>query len=237
MRRGLTIGVLVLTAGLLAALPPVMAAARDDCAFPETIDPKARYLFFMHGLITEQQGLQANHPQYGAYDYTGIIQAFQDRGFRVVSEVRPPGTAGLDYARRVAAQVKTLLDAGVPPDRVTICGFSKGGAIVLHVAVALQNPAIKYVVMAGCGKTGTFTYSGYKRFLDRAAERLKGRFLSILDVESDQVAGSCEAAFKLAGSEVKYREIDAGSGKGHGLFYKPRPEWLEPVLNWIEQAE
>lgn len=39
-------------------------------ALPATIDPQARYIFFMHGKIVEQKGVaSANSAEYGFYQY------------------------------------------------------------------------------------------------------------------------------------------------------------------------
>lgn len=59
---------------------------------------------------------------------------------------------------------------------------------------------------------------------------MKGRMLSLYDA-SDTLAGSCQPAFKQAPG-VAGRELVLRLGKGHGAFYAPQKEWLEPVLEW-----
>jgi hypothetical protein len=113
-------------------------------------------------------------------------------------------------------------------------GFSKGGVITLFGSARLQNPRVNFVVMAGCGK-GPFERA-YARVLKQAAGSLQGRFLSIYDV-SDQVADTCEIAFTLASKEMTSTEIELRTGLGHGLFYRPRKVWLDPVVDWINRAQ
>ncbi len=164
------------------------AKATSSYEMPPTVDPSARYFFFLHGMIAEKSGPYGEHPQHGAYDYYGILKAFANRGFTVISEIRPMGTNPSRYAEKVARQVETLLAAGIPPEHITVTGFSKGGVITFFVSARLRNPRVNFVVMAGCGK-GPFGHA-YTRVLRRAVPSLHGRFLSIYD-DSDQAADTC----------------------------------------------
>jgi hypothetical protein len=206
------------------------AKAKSSYEIPPTVDPSVRYLFFLHGMIVEKSGPYGEHPQHGAYDYYGILKAFADLGFRVISEIRPMGTDPSRYADKVARQVETLLTAGVPPEYITVAGFSKGGVITLFVSARLQNPRVNFLVMAGCGK-GLFGHT-YTRVLRRTGPSLQGRFLSMYD-DSDQAADTCKMAFAMTSGGKTSMEIKLRTGLGHGLFYRPRKDWIEPVVNWI----
>jgi hypothetical protein len=94
---------------------------------PDHPDASKRYLFYLHGRIIELQGRKAVSPDYGPYEYDGILRALAEAGFEVISEVRPSDT-GLEYGKKIAAQARSLLAAKVPPEHITIAGFSKGGA-------------------------------------------------------------------------------------------------------------
>src|SRR5882724_6168777 len=50
------------------------------------IDPKAKYLFYLHGRIIENQGIRPTDPRYGVYEYQQILDTLKDKGFIVVSE-------------------------------------------------------------------------------------------------------------------------------------------------------
>jgi hypothetical protein len=210
------------------------AKASSSYDIPPTVDPSARYLFFLHGMNVEKSGPYGEHPQHGAYDYYGILKAFADLGFTVISEIRPMGTNPSRYAEKVARQVETLLAGDVPPEHIIITGFSKGGVITFFVSARLVNPRVNFVVMAGCGK-GRFQHS-YTRVLRQVAPYLQGRFLSIYD-GSDQAADTCKMAFAMASGGTTSMEIKLRTGLGHGLFYRPRKDWLEPVIDWINRVE
>lgn len=90
------------------------------------------------------------------------------------------------------------------------------------------------MVMAGCGK-GPFERA-YTRVLRQAAPSLQGRFLSIYDA-GDQEADTCQRAFEKASKGVASTEIKLSTGLGHGLFYRARDDWLEPVVDWINRKQ
>src|SRR5689334_21666657 len=59
---------------------------------PDNIDAKGRYLFYLHGLIVENEGVRPTSPKFGVYEYEEILETFKNRGFIVISEPRPKGT-------------------------------------------------------------------------------------------------------------------------------------------------
>lgn len=207
-------------AGLIS-LPLAESKGSILTDLPARVDASRRYLFYLHGAILERQGRNAVQPEYGRYEYDAILEGLAGRGLVVISEVRPSGT-GLDYAKKVADQARRLLAGGVSPDHVTIAGFSKGGALTLLSAAELQDPRVAFVVMAGCGANEAVL---------AAAGRMKGRMLSLYD-EADREAGSCQATFARASAELQTREIRFTTGRGHGLFYGARAEWLDLVAQW-----
>ena len=73
---------------------------------PKAIDPKANYLFYLHGAIVESEGKRPKHSTYGYYEYERILEALAKRGFKVISERRPKGTKSVRYAEKVTLQVK-----------------------------------------------------------------------------------------------------------------------------------
>jgi poly(3-hydroxybutyrate) depolymerase len=96
---------------------------------PQKVDAKAKYLFYLHGAIIENEGVNAVSPRFGAYEYEQILNTFVNKGFVVISEPRPRGTDIEKYAAKVVGQVNALLKAGVPPQHITIVGGSRGGQI------------------------------------------------------------------------------------------------------------
>lgn len=214
---------LVLFAVFLAA--PSWAISFDEVM--KSVDTKAKYLFYLHGAIVETQGKGASSPRYGDYRYDSIVEHFEDRGLVVIEEVRPKVNP-VKYASKIVTQVRQLMAAGVPPRNITVSGFSKGGYITLLVASSLNNADVGYAIMAGCGK-GKFARS-FDLFLEKKrGARLRGRIFSIY-ATSDLDAGSCRPAIEQAnGIGLTFREHHLRNSRGHGVFYQPRPEWVDPV--------
>jgi hypothetical protein len=205
---------------------PTATASLADYAFPEQIDPAGQYLFYLHGKIIEDQGLPAVSPDYGEYEYAAILQRLSNQGFRVISEQRPKDTDGWEYAQRVTEQVSELLDAGVPPENITIVGASKGAGIAIFVSNQVKNEQVNYVPMAICAP-------------DTVAELIQeqvvlyGNVLSIYD-SVDEYAGSCAELFEYSQGKGlgRHEEIVLQVGSGHGVLYQPLDEWVMPVVEW-----
>lgn len=186
---------------------------------PSAIDPRARYVLYLHGRILEEQGRRAVSPDYGAYELDSILASLAARGFSAIAEVRK-GEVGREYAKRVAGQVRRLLDAGVPPSNVTVVGASKGGWLALETAAELGRDDVAFVVLAGCGASTV-----------ALGKHLRGRILSVID-EGDRFDPSCEKTFAAAPQLRGRKEVVAHLGLGHGLVYNPRLEWLDPLVEW-----
>lgn len=208
--------------------------ARFFYDLPWEIKPSAKYVFFLHGKTVEMEGPYSVHPHFGIYDYHGIVKSFQNEGFTVIGEIRPKGIKLDKYAGKIVRQIKTLLANGIPPEQITVVGFSKGNAITLLVSATLMNPNVNFVVMSGCHHKRTLAQGPYKKGINRSVRSMKGRFLSIYD-DSDPKCAACRRIFKNISDNSKFKKIELKSGMGHRLFYRPRKEWLEPVMEWIHE--
>ena len=185
---------------------------------PEKPDPKARYVFYLHGRILEVQGRRAVSPDFGPYQYDAILSALAARGATVIAEVRKDG-AGREFVDRVVAQVRALKAAGVPSRRIGVVGASKGAGMTLQVSAALADPDVAYVVLAGCSV--------------ETPAALRGRILSIYD-EEDRFEPSCAKTFAKSPRLTAHREVVVRLGLDHGLLYRPHRQWVEPALDWLE---
>ncbi|HKP57404.1 MAG TPA: alpha/beta hydrolase [Polyangiales bacterium] len=203
----------------LLAFACMSAAAEDGVlsAPPAQPDPKAHYLFYLHGAIIEQAGRRPRHPRFGVYEYDAILQALQASGAIVISEQRPSGTAIASYADKIRAQVELLLKRGVLASQIALVGFSKGGSIAQRVSARLAQPELRYVLLGACpGPAETLP-------------TLHGKLLSIRE-RSDSVP-SCRALF--AHARGVGRELEIAIGGEHGAFYRPNAAWLEPLLDFV----
>jgi hypothetical protein len=204
-------------------------------SLPEAPTQDASYLIYLHGSGIDRSGVDQSKEQ-----FAGITRGLADRGFSVIAEVRPQGAIrkvpeDLDaYARKVAAQVESLLQAKVPARNITIVGYSRGGVIALMVSGLVGNADVGYVVLAGCiSERGEF-----KQYLPMLhsdyATKLKGRFLSLVD-ESDPDFSSCTSYFSLAPEKLHAQESILKTGKGHQLFATPQDVWIQPVAEWASR--
>ncbi|MBO6521679.1 MAG: hypothetical protein JJ900_14925 [Rhodospirillales bacterium] len=204
----------VLCAAILLCGP----AAASDRKMPDTIDPAKRYIFYLHGLYVERQG------PYEAYHYYDILDDIEAEGFVVIGEARGLSNPGR-YAKSLAAQVQTLLDAGVPSYHITVAGHSKGGLIALMASGILSRPGINYVVFAGCGRQGTEYRRGLGKFIRKDAATVDGVFL-IAWAEDDNIAADCDDVMAVGKAKHTNKLLPAGQG-GHRLFYEPKKLWLD----------
>jgi hypothetical protein len=213
---------LVLLAGCGGG-PPNAAEPTPSPHDGEISSASPDHLIYLHGAIIEDQGPRPTHPRFGIYEYQQILDAFAAAGFEVSSDLRPAQTQPREYAARTAAQVRALIDDGVPPTDITVVGFSKGGVIAVLTALELDNPEINYVFIACCVPflEGAVASSG---------GQIQGRMLSIREL-SDNL-GSCNTVFELASPASETEEIELQLGGGHGAFYRPHPEWIDPIVRW-----
>ena len=216
--------VLVLLAGGLANAAAVarQAGARQD--IPERPDRNARFLFYLHGRIIEEQGLRPTSPQYGVYEYEEILRRFRSAGFTVISEARAKDTDVKQYAAKVADQIRRLLNAGVTPSHITVVGASKGAVIAMLTSMYLKNRSVNFVLLANCNDG----------ILTQYAIDLWGKVLSIYEV-NDEFGNTCRKFFERATGVSKRKEIQLRLGIGHGIVYRPYKEWIEPAIAWAKQ--
>jgi hypothetical protein len=212
------IGILIFTSRL---------CAQDISGYlPEKISPSETYLFYLHGGIVQEQGVNAVSERFGPYEYLKILDTLGSYGFRVISERRPKGTIEIGYARKVSLQIDSLLKSGVSPGKIVIVGASLGAYVTTEIAYMMKNKNIKYVVLGFCNEYNIKTYSKYKH-------KLCGNFLSIY--ESSDQKKSCDRLLSEKTCKSGYREVQLNMGIDHGFLYKPYPEWVHPLVKWIRE--
>jgi hypothetical protein len=202
---------------LIVLIPIGARAVELYDRFPDSIHAGERYVVYSHGLIVEGDDPKPVSPKYGQYDFPAIKQAlFSEGGFNLIAYQRPK-SADDSYADTLQSWVRRLLDAGVKPSRITLVGFSRG-------ANSLASAGINTALMAIC-EDGEVSHA--------PELNLGGNLLSIYET-SDEL-GSCRklaARSHLRSSE----EVSISTGKKHGAFFQPLPEWIRPLKAWIAKT-
>lgn len=209
---------------LLALVSSAASAAVVD-ALPTEFSADKYYIFYIHGRIIESEGPDARSPRFGDYEYREIVSALDRPNHVVIAELRSGDTNVFTYSHKLAADIRYMIAEGVPAERISVAGFSKGGYITLLTAKMLQIPSVKFVVMAGCAKS---IVEGQ----DRNADGLDGTILAMVDYKDD-LGFPCQALFDRNVRIATHAEIVFQDGSGHGFFYRASPQWIEPLLRWI----
>jgi pimeloyl-ACP methyl ester carboxylesterase len=194
---------------------------------PRKVDKKARYLIYLSGFIVEAGNTRPTSPKYGVYEYEKILEALRQGGFVVISEAREQTHDIEAYARKVAGRVRLLLDAGVPPQNITVVGASQGGWIGMLASTYLKNRSLNFVVIGACGADDPFL-----RLLD-----LHGNVLFIAEQTDRFPIAKCQRyrddATGLGASEL----LVTNTGQAHGFLYRPLREWVEPTIAWARRPD
>ena len=183
-----------------------------------------RYIIYLHGRIVEDAGRRPTDPEFGVYEYDAILDSLREPGVVVLSEQRPPSASSDSFANRTVQQVDSLIALGVPPDSITVIGFSKGGWIAILASARLQRPDIGFVFMGACGP-----------WAFEPDLHVNGRMLSLYET-SDTLGVSCDPMFTNRAPGAEFTEAALSLGQGHGTFYRPVPAWLEPARAWARMA-
>ncbi len=184
------------------------------------------YIFYLHGRIIENEGTTPTHKKFGLYDYPAIVEALGTRGDIVVSETRGIGTKVNEYAKKTIKDIEKLIVDGISPAQIVVVGFSKGGGITIRISELLDQPTLRYVLLAACADW----IKSYPKL------HLTGSVLSVVET-SDDLGKSCSGLASRGNDVVSFEEITLSTGKQHGAFYLPDPVWVDPVLDWIHGDE
>jgi hypothetical protein len=210
---------------ILVLLPMSGRAVEMYANFPDRIHPNERYVIYSHGLIVEGDNPRPVSPKYGEYDFPGIKQAlFSEGGFNLIAYQRPKNSDVGGYVATLTSWVRRLVSAGVRPNRITLVGFSRGAQLTAYASSDLESLGINTAILAICDHGD----------VDRDPPLiLAGNLLSIYET-SDEL-GSCA---KLAARShlVSFKEIAISTGKSHGAFFQPLPEWVRPLKAWINST-
>ena len=185
-----------------------------------------KYMFYLHGGVVQEQGINAVSHIYGKYEYVAIVDAIQRNGFKVISEVREKETEDKDYAEKIKFQIDSLIANGIMPRNIVVVGASAGAYIALESAIMVNHSDIKYALIGLCSDYALDYFSPFK-------DRFIGNFLSIY--ESSDSKGSCALLFSIPLSQVRFKEIQLHMGINHSFLYAPHEEWVKPLVDWAKE--
>ena len=195
-------------------------------SIPNKVNTTKKYLFYLHGGIVQEKGINAVSPDFGAYEYLEILDTLKSYGYNIISEVRPKGTDDEKYGDMVSRQIDTLLKIGVAPEHIIVVGASQGAAMTIEAAYKLKNRKLNYALLGLCSEYMISYYSKYKK-------ELCGNFLSIY--ESSDPHGSCDRLLMEQYCKSGFKEIKLNMGNSHGFIFKPYKEWVHPLVKWINE--
>ncbi len=193
---------------------------------PANVDSLDRFMFYLHGGIVQDLGVNARSPRYGYYKYNDILDSLANRGFIVISERRMPGTKEDEYAQKMSLQIDSLLEMGVPKKHIFIVGASLGAYVAVELAKIRKDEFINYALMGLCSEYAI-------KYYRPAKNQLCGNFLSIY--ESTDQKKSCYPLLEVTYCKQGFKEVKLNMGNGHGFLYQPYTEWIDPLVKWADK--
>ena len=192
---------------------------------PRKVDKKARYLFYLSGFIVEAGNTRPVSPKFGVYEYEQILEALRQGGFVVISEAREQTHEIEPYAEKVAGKVRLLLNAGVPPQNITVVGASQGSWIAMLASTYLKNRGLNFVLIGSCAADEPFL-----QLVDLHGDVL---FIS----ERTDLPSKCQRYREDATGLGESKLVETNTGQGHGFLYRPMKEWVEPAVAWARRPD
>lgn len=192
--------------------------------FPTTINADEKYVFYSHGYIVEGDNPTPISPRWGKYDFPQVKESLSDEQYNLIAYHRAKNTNPRVFAKKLAKDIDKLVKAGVSQQNIYLIGFSRGGAITALTSNEVASDELNIIILAGCGKFVT----------NNQSLKVYGNVYSIYET-SDGV-GSCQHLIDRSKQVKHFEEIAISTGKEHGAFYNPLPEWLGPVKRWLKST-
>ncbi len=192
--------------------------------FPDRINASEKYVFYSHGFIVEGTNPTPNNERWGVYEFPAIKASLSDSEYNLIAYHRAKGTEPFAHAKLLADDVRKLLKNGVIANNITIMGFSRGAFITSIASHYLAETPVNTVLLAGCGRIISSKYS---------AIQANGDLLSVY--EKSDGASTCKKLKDRSANLKSFEEISISTGKEHGAFYRPIPQWIVPVKRWIKE--
>jgi len=127
------------------------------------------------------------------------------------------------FAIELANDVNRLINKGVNPENVSLVGFSRGGEITIMASNHLKSQKVKIALLASCPSF----MKNNNNF------EVYGDVYSIY--ETSDMVGSCQFLNDQSKAITSFSEISISTGKEHGAFYRPMPEWVKHLKTWLKR--
>ncbi len=154
-------------------------------------------------------------------DQDAIFHALDEVGFTVIP-LAYAGETKAEYAWRAAGEVRALIANGVAPEAITVLGAGSGTSIAALTSAATGNRHVNFVLLGRCDPLLKTSHTF----------RMSGRVLGLRD-SADAGSGSCRPLWSDSPKVSERRDMVVSTGFGATLFDQPRPEWMQPVAEWI----
>jgi len=209
--------------GLLVSASAVAGKIYTD--FPLEIKADQSYVIYSHGYIVEGTNPKPIDQRFGwgLYDFPKIKKALSDDSYNLIAIHRPKNTDPFEFATKLSMEIRKLTESGVKPGRITIVGFSRGAFITGLTSDKLSDLQVNTIILAGCGRLVSKNHTDIKVY---------GHVLSIY--EKTDRANTCEKLKQKSRLVKSFTELEINTGLEHGAFYRPIPEWIGPVKEWIK---
>ena len=223
LKRAVKIGSLV----ALSLLSFSTLAGKVYDSLPAQINPNDTFVFYSHGFIVEGDNPRPIDTRngWGLYDFPAVKQALADDSYHLVAHHRPKNTDPFEYAQFLNEQIRRLIAAGVKTQNIALVGFSRGAFITGLTSDKLSEHAIDTVILAGCGRLISRKHTDLKVY---------GDVLSVYE-DTDQ-ANTCKKLKDKSTNIDSFTEMEINTGLSHGAFYRPIPEWVKPVKEWLTKT-
>ena len=186
---------------------------------------KEKTIFFLHNRFLEEHSLEDSHPEFGRVQYQEILAKFKSQGFKVISEKRGGNVNVQDYARKIVAQIDSLILLGHDSKNITVIGTSKGGYIAQYVSTYADNADLNFVFVA-CYREGDLQSFPDINFC--------GNILNIYE-NSDPYGVSALARKNTSTCNIlHFKEVELYTKMGHGFLFKALDDWIDPALRWAD---
>lgn len=209
----------------LGVCPTLADGAPTETASSE---PPVHHLVYLHGrVVQDQQSARAVHPAFGVYDLEAIVAAFRARGFTVHAAIRPKAETIDVSAAKTATEIRALVEAGVPIERIALVGASMGASIALEAAELLAMPELRVVLLGAC------LAPNVEALRAAGGRGPSGRVLAVREASDENTDGCARWSERANGAALQGRELEIDTGLRHGFLYRPHAAWLDPTVAWL----